>query len=661
MFHVFKEKTLKSRLISILSLFLFFPQHLFGQGSGPLIYQAGFKTLALVDTTRIYKNGTDNDDPLHYRTIELDIWYPSLEKSSPLIRFGDLFKLFEKRSSKYGNGDFSGMTEELAMLFLSEMGIDASPQDLLNAPTNSFPETEIIDGKLPLVIYMAGFNGMGFENYKVLERLAQEGFVVVSIWSVGGYPGNMSNKKIDVLEQVMDAEYALNSLKSHDEFSIDPEKIGVLGMSWGGMSSAVLVARNPEISAFISFDGSEIHYFGDQTDVDDNGVLNDDHIQEILETDLLKPANQHISYLYLESGKKLEEFTPTSEYNYYKLLNSDKRYLRFVESTHADFTSLPSILDTLSTAAQIHQQIIDVASHFLVNEFFNRSSFDDYWKNFVTEHNVTTDMTSYNLDNFNFEGNNMKGKIVDSKTMLPLPYVNIGLLHKQSGTVTDEDGQFELPFSADDLSDTLRISMIGYSSKKIILNDLKLKPEALIALDQKTESLEEVVVHAKGYVRRVLGNKTESKFISTGFGFDQLGAEMGIRIKIKKAPTFIDSLNFHVSFNRLSAKSIFRINFYTDENGKPGENLLKDNIFVEINPKQAGLISVDLTPFDIILLENAYVTLEWIKNEGVNKKGEAIFFSLGMFNSGTLYKPSSQARFKKHSSLGVGFNLNVRQ
>src|SRR5690606_2976405 len=125
-------------------------------------------------------------------------------------------------------------------------------------------------------------------------------------------------------------------------------------------------------------------------------------------------------------GKKLEEFTPTSEYNYYKLLNSDKRYLRFVESTHADFTSLPSILDTLSTAAQIHQQIIDVASHFLVNEFFNRSSFDDYWKNFVTEHNVTTDMTSYNLDNFNFEGNNMKGKIVDSKTMLPLPYVNIG-------------------------------------------------------------------------------------------------------------------------------------------------------------------------------------------------------------------------------------------
>jgi len=49
-----------------------------------------------------------------------------------------------------------------------------------------------------------------------------------------------------------------------------------------------------------------------------------------------------------------------------------------------------------------------------------------------------------------------------------------------------------------------------------------------------------------------------------------------------------------------------------------------------------------------------------VETEGENNKGEAIFFSVGMFNSGTLYKKSSQAKFKKHSSMGVGFNIDVR-
>ena len=154
------------------------------------------------------------------------------------------------------------MTEDLAVFYLSELGIEASPRLLLDAPTNSFPNTEMVAGKLPIVFYMAGFNGMGFENYKVLERLAQEGVLVVSIWSVGRYPGNMSNQKTDMLEQVLDAEYVLTHFRSDHDILIDTDKIGVLGMSWGGMSSAVFTARNPEISVFVSFDGSENHYFG---------------------------------------------------------------------------------------------------------------------------------------------------------------------------------------------------------------------------------------------------------------------------------------------------------------------------------------------------------------------------------------------------------------
>jgi hypothetical protein len=49
-------------------------------------------------------------------------------------------------------------------------------------------------------------------------------------------------------------------------------------------------------------------------------------------------------------------------------------------------------------------------------------------------------------------------------------------------------------------------------------------------------------------------------------------------------------------------------------------------------------MSVDLKKYNIILKEDVIVTLEWISNEGENKKGEAIFFSLGFFNTGTLIR-----------------------
>jgi len=50
-----------------------------------------------------------------------------------------------------------------------------------------------------------------------------------------------------------------------------------------------------------------------------------------------------------------------------------------------------------------------------------------------------------------------------------------------------------------------------------------------------------------------------------------------------------------------------------------------------------------------------------VDSEGENKKHEAIFFSLGLITTGTLYKKSSQAKFRRLTSLGVGFNLNVRR
>ena len=210
------------------------------------------------------------------------------------------------------------------------------------------------------------------------------------------------------------------------------------------------------------------------------------------------------------------------------------------------------------------------------------------WDNLTKLKEITTE--PYDITNLRpkvSEFDELLGRIVDAKTDLLLSYVNVGILNREVGTVTDSLGNFNLNVLEEFSNDTVRISMIGYESLELILSNIVKKKDTLkIRSKEQISELNEVVVSARAFKRRTLGNKTESKFISTGFGYDQLGAEMGIKINIRKNPTFVDAFNFMVSYNRLSAKSIFRLNFYEVDKRKPGKNILKDNILVAIEPKQ---------------------------------------------------------------------------
>ena len=624
----------------------------FGIGSGQT-FHAGFRPYQLKDSARIYKPDTELVDNLHYRPVDLDIWYPSNAKKGKALMFRDLFNLFEQRAVNYqDNMDYSGITNELAQYYVAELGLGEDSQTLLNVQTNSFYKLVPSEAKMPVILYMAGLNGMGFENYKILEKLAQNGFLVVSIWSVGRYPGDMTNQKEDMLEQVYDAEFAIRYLRENKPFNADFNSIGIIGCSWGGMSSAVFIDRNPNTEVFVSLDGTETHYFGEEDE-------NDRFIQEIRDSKLFNPKNHKIKYLYLESGDKLNEFQPSKEYNYFRELKSEKYYLRFTNSSHADFSCIPSILDSSENSVQIYANIEKLTLAFLTESFENQEIFKSVWEN-VSANNYVTDEL-YDLSGNAIKTNEIKGVVLDNENDEPLPYVNIGVLNKESGTVSDAYGEFTFDLKEEFTNDTIRISSIGYEPIEILVKDLVLKTEPItIKMEEQISELNEVIINAKTVNKKILGNKTQSNLIGTGFSYDQLGAEMGIRINIRKNPTFVDAFNFFISYNKLSAESIFRLNIYNLDKGKPSENILKENILIPIKAKRTGSVHIDLRPYDIILSEDVIVTLEWVENKGKNNKGEAIFFPLGLFSNGTIYKYSSQGKFKKFSSMGVGFNFDVR-
>ncbi|MGS0523797.1 carboxypeptidase-like regulatory domain-containing protein [Zobellia nedashkovskayae] len=577
---------MKSKFILTILSFLCFLQG-FSQEEN-LEYSAGYKTIHLLDSSRIYKPNANESDRLRYRPLEIDVWYPSDSKTGKSMLFGELFQVLEERSNKFQDEtDYTGFTEELATLFAVGSGLKPEEGNkLLKLTTESYANLAPSIEDFPLIIYMAGYNGMGFESYRILEKLAENGFLVVSISSVGRYPGDMTNDKLDTMEQVYDAEFALQALKQQADLNIDFGTIGILGLSWGGMSGIILLDRNPNIKAFVSLDGSDVFYYG-STEEDDA------FLSEIYDSDLIHPEKTNAAYLHLQSGNRLEEFTPTDEYHYFKKINSPKKYLRFTNSLHEDFGSLGWALKVSPERIEISEDITKSTVSFFKEYLKNETGFLKQYEKLLKKENITDQPFEYSSEPL--KELVLKGHIQNDKSNEALAYVNIGVLNKDWGTVTNKNGEFELILNESHTNDTLRISMVGFAPRTILVKNVLNRKEGFkLELKEQISDLEEVVVTAKKWKYKTLGNKTKSKFLGSGFAYDMLGSEMGVRINVRKKPTFIQSFNFNIPHNKLSAKAIFRFNLYEIKGGKPSENIFKESILIPIAAGQSGEISTDL-------------------------------------------------------------------
>ena len=99
----------------------------------------------------------------------------------------------------------------------------------------------------------------------------------------------------------------------------------------------------------------------------------------------------------------------------------------------------------------------------------------------------------------------------------------------------------------------------------------------------------------------------------------------------------------------------FRLNFYDLKDGLPNETLLNENIIVETDI-QSGIVSKDLTPYEIVIDQDFFVSVEWIEDLGPGK----LFFSGGFFGSPLIAREVSQGTWSKVGSASVGMNVEVR-
>lgn len=249
------------------------------------------------------------------------------------------------------------------------------------------------------------------------------------------------------------------------------------------------------------------------------------------------------------------------------------------------------------------------------------------------------------------------GQVIDADTEEPLPYVNIGLVNKNIGTVTDEAGYFELEVHENGYAEaTLRFSMIGFEPQDFTLQEYRDQKILTIPLKEKATALDEVVLTTKRnkYQTKILGNKTTSQLIYAAFTTNKLGNEMGFLVRGRKNPMILKKFNVSLVENDYGPIR-FRLNFYDLKDGLPNETLLNENIIVETDI-QSGIVSKDLTPYEIVIDQDFFVSIEWIEDLGPGK----LFFSGGFFGSPLIAREVSQGTWAKVGSASVGMNVEVR-
>ena len=617
------------------------------------IFKAGYRNIFAWDSARSYKPGSGKTDRLYYRPLEIDLWYPAPEPipQAPM-KYGSMLDLLQERSNRFQDDTvYHHMTSDLIQYICAQL-IIADTTRLTQLKTSSYLNAPGIQQKFPLIVYMCSFNGMSYENVPMFEFLAAHGFVVACITSVGRYPGNMSTAPDDLMEQVLDGAFVIHLLKN--EKNVDSSKIGLLGYSWGGLAALMAVQKCDDAKAILSLDGSEMHYYGESKE--------EDRDFDFVRNTMLNVNKISISYAYLESGYKQAERDVDTIYNPIPGTNSTTHYARYLSATHEDFSGLPSLVATVS-GHEDKKSILNKNIVGLVLDFFNhylKGEPDHFTTSLKVDfrNHIADSVYPVPLHSPSKNERIVQGIILDENSQEPLRYVNVGVPGKNVGTVTDTAGHFLLKMGEDMVSDSLVCSMVGYESQSFGLAKWsnQIQPRK-IHLRKKHVVLSDVLVTAKAPRTKKLGNGSTSSFISFGFPLKFLGSEIGVRIALGSKPVILKSFHFNVSENRLDT-AVFRLNIYRFKNGKPLENILQQNIIVGVGKRKGGY-SIDLSENKLVLKDEILLSLEWVEGTSTAPHG-AIFLSAGLLNSSTWHRLTSQGEWKKFSSVGVGFNIEVQ-
>jgi hypothetical protein len=206
------------------------------------------------------------------------------------------------------------------------------------------------------------------------------------------------------------------------------------------------------------------------------------------------------------------------------------------------------------------------------------------------------------------------GKIMDENER-PIPYVNIGILEKNIGTLSDPDGSFEIKLPSSLLNDSLIFSSIGFETLKFPVNSFAMVSAPIsIKINSNATVLNEVTVSEKKLSKKVarlgwMGGKDGVLPFDTIMG----GGAVALLVESPRAPFHIEKLQVRLMYNsKDTLKLRFHVYAFDSIKKQPGKELLTREIIL-IENKRFGWLRFDLSNENILLEEKRVcIGFEWI-------------------------------------------------
>lgn len=232
-------------------------------------------------------------------------------------------------------------------------------------------------------------------------------------------------------------------------------------------------------------------------------------------------------------------------------------------------------------------------------------------------------------------------------------YVNISVLGKNRGTVTDQSGRFNLDFGIVYDNDSLRFTMIGY--EPVTITSGRLQETMVVFLHPKTYSLPELHIAAPRGRETILGTPVVSESLKSGFSDNTLGAELGIKVYVKKR-TRLSDINFNIGTCSYDSVT-YRLNIYRFSDKEEWENILNTPIYLSFTKKQIkNTVTLDLKDYNLYVEGQLIFALELYRDPG---EGKLLF--LTQFFTGTTWHRQTASEIWTQSPGQVGIYLRGRQ
>lgn len=336
-------------------------------------YSVGFKTFLWSDNSRQFK--FQNQDQLVNRPIRVFLWYPAqMSKNSRFLNFSDYVysSSLTKDASQLTVAEKSEFEKKLVTTLEFFEVTAEQVADLMKARTKAVANAPQKKGKFPLLIL--GNVGEGFYYSATAEFLAANGYVVVSLPSLGANEGERCGFDLNCLKlQQNDKEFVIEKLKILP--NVDATKIGLIAWSFSGLAVAHLQTKNPNVKAVVSLDAATGYQYG----------------KEILDQSKeLEMSKTNLPFLHFHGLGGASRVPKNFEFfNNYQ--SKEKRLAAMKNLQHSDFISLygnavrfakkDNNEKAISGIRQVNLMALEFLNAYLKNNRKSLKNFEELLKN----------------------------------------------------------------------------------------------------------------------------------------------------------------------------------------------------------------------------------------------------------------------------------------